>query len=237
MTFSIVARCPDSGQLGICIATSSPSVGNRCIAGAAGVGVVAFQAVAEPRLRDLAMSLLLLGYSAPKVLAELESTDPAVEWRQIAIIDAQGRSAVRTGSENRHYAGHVVGDQYIALGNLLSGDPVPEGIAAAFEKSRGDKFEERLMRAIEGGREAGGQLDGQTSSALLTYDRLSFPYVDLRVDHSFEPIAELRRIFDWHKPLLDYYVERATNYKIPRHKDWLREHKIEREFGRPPKKS
>jgi uncharacterized Ntn-hydrolase superfamily protein len=218
----------------MCIATSSPSVGNRCIFAAAGVGAVAFQAVAEPRLGQLGLQLLRMGYSAKKVLAELEATDPGVEWRQIGIVDSQGRTAVRTGNKNRDWAGHVVGDQYIALGNLLSGEKVTKAIAEGFEKAKGEKFEERLMRAIEAGRDAGGQVEGQTSSALLTYDQLPFAYVDLRVDHSFEPIAELRRIFDWHKPLLDYYVERSTNYQIPRHKDWLREQGIEREFGRPP---
>lgn len=90
------------------------------------------------------------------------------------------------------------------------------------------------MRAIEAGRDAGGQVEGQTSAAILTFDRLPFAYVDLRVDHAFEPIAELRRILDWHKPLLDYYVERASDYRMARHKDWLAERGIAREFGRPP---
>jgi uncharacterized Ntn-hydrolase superfamily protein len=239
MTFSIVARCPETGQVGVCIATGSPSVGNRCIFAAAGVGALTFQACAEPRLGMLGLNLLKAGFSAHKVLAELASTDPGHEWRQIGIVDAQGRVAVHTGSKNGNYAGHVVGDGYVALGNVLEGPDVPKGIAAGYEHARGEKFEERLMRAIETGRNAGGQGRelGQTSSAILTHDRLPFAYVDLRVDHSLEPIAELRRIFDWHKPYFDYFVERADNYEILGHRAWIKQQGYEREYGIPqPKK-
>lgn len=238
MTFSIVARCPESRQVGISIATGSPSVGNRCTFAAAGVGAVTFQSVAEPRLGALGLRLLAAGFSAHKVLAELAATDPGHQWRQIGIVDAQGRVAVHTGERNGPYAGHVVGDGFVALGNVLEGPDVPKAIAAGFSHARGEKFEERLMRAIEAGRNAGGQGRelGQTSAAILTYDRMPFAYVDLRVDHAIEPIAELRRIFDWHKPYFDYFVQRADNYQIAGHRAWIKEQGYEREYGKPAPK-
>ncbi|MGE0718922.1 MAG: DUF1028 domain-containing protein, partial [Alphaproteobacteria bacterium] len=93
---------------------------------------------------------------------------------------------------------------------------------------------ERLMRAIEAGRDVGGQVEGQTSAAILVYDDKAVSRVDLRVDHSLEPIAELRRIFDWFQPLVPFYAERCDNPRVGRHKDWLKARGIERQFGAPP---
>jgi uncharacterized Ntn-hydrolase superfamily protein len=234
MTFTIVARDPAEGLYGIAMATSSPAVGNRC-SFVFPSGAVAFQSVAEPRLGALGARLLVLGYSAQKVCDELLSTDPGRESRQIGIVDQDGRTAVYTGTDNLPWAGHVVGDGFVAMGNVLAGPEVAEAIAEEYQASAAMTFEDRLVRAIEAGRNAGGQEEGQCSASLLTFGRDEFSRCDLRVDVSDEPVAELRRIYDFYAPLVPYYVERARNHKIGRYKDFLQRNGHARSFGpRPP---
>jgi len=234
MTFTVIARDKQTGDLGLCIATGSPAVGWIAPFGAAEAGILSYQAVVEPRLGRLALRLLEMGYSAQKVLSDMAETDPNWEYRQVGIIDARGGMAVRTGKHNRHWAGHRIGSDYIAFGNLLAGEKTIDGISEAWERSRGENFDERLMLAIEGGRDAGGQVEGQTSAAILSFGRKGMARLNLRCDHSSEPIAELRRIVDWFKPLIPYYEQLADDPTLPRHKEWLKEHGIQREFGKPP---
>jgi uncharacterized Ntn-hydrolase superfamily protein len=235
MTFTVAARCPSTGAIGIGIATSSPAVGSRCVHVMHGVGVIAHQATPEPRLARLGMKLLEMGYKAPKVLKELVDGDADIEFRQIAVIDTMGNTVARTGSSNRAHASHLIGEGFVAMGNMLEGPHTVQAIHDAYLATASEPFEERLMRAIEAGRDVGGQYpQGQTSAALLVYKDQAVAHVDLRVDHSLEPIAELRRIFDWFKPLLPFYAERCNNPRVGRHKDWLRERGIERQFGEVP---
>jgi uncharacterized Ntn-hydrolase superfamily protein len=234
MTFSIAARCKETGSMGICIATSSPNVGSRCVHAMHNVGVIAYQATPDPRLARLGMKLLEMGYRAPKVLRELIDTDVDIEFRQIAIIDTQGTAVARTGAENRDWAGHMVGDGVVAHGNLLEGQHVVQAIHDSYLADAGKPFDERLMRAIEAGRDVGGQIEGQTSAAILVYDHQAVARIDLRVDLSLEPIAELRRQFDWFQPLIPFYAERCNNPRVGRHKDYLKGKGIERQFGVPP---
>jgi uncharacterized Ntn-hydrolase superfamily protein len=234
MTFTIVARDRVTGDLGLCIATGSPAVGWIAPFGAAEAGILSYQAVVEPRLGRLALRLLELGYSARKVMTDMAETDANWEYRQVGIIDARGGMAVRTGSHNKPWAGHKIGSDYIAFGNLLTGEATIDGICQAWESNRDVDFDERLMRAIEGGRDAGGQAEGQTSAAILSFGRKGMARLDLRCDHASEPIAELRRIVDWFKPLVPYYEALADDPTLPRHKEWLEERGIPREFGKPP---
>lgn len=235
MTFTIAARCGHTGSIGIGIATSSPAVGSRCVHVEYGVGVIAHQASPDPRLGRLGLKLLALGYKAPKVLRELEESDVDIEYRQIAVIDVMGTAVARTGSRNRDHASHMIGEGFVALGNMLEGAHTVRAIHDAYLAYADQPFEERLMRAIEAGRDVGGQFpEGQTSAALLTFNDQAVAHVDLRVDHSMEPIAELRRCLEWFKPLLPFYAERCNNPRVGRHKDWLRTQGIERQFGVPP---
>lgn len=233
MTFTVTAWDRASGAYGLCLATNSPAVGNRCIYGKSRVGALAFQAVAEPRLGALGLKLLDFGYSAPRVMAELLATDRFPEKRQIAVIDRDGAIAAHTGEKNRDYAGHIIGDTYVAMGNNIRSAKVNEGIAAAFETARaeGASFAQCLLRAIEGGRDAGGQVEGQTSAAILVFTNEEFADLDLRVDIYDEPIGELRRIVDWSEPLVPYYNERARNPYVPRAREWLEARGIARKFG------
>lgn len=221
-TFTIAARDPQTGDFGICMATRSLAVGRICPYVRPHVGAVVTQATTDPRLGPLGIRLLELGYSAPKVLAELCASDDGIAHRQLAVIDMDGRVAAHTGARNHPWAGHQVGDGYVAMGNVLVGEQTVKGIAQGYEGSAGEPLAERLVRAIEGGRDAGGQHGGQRSAALLvTGDGLPFPEIDLRVDLHREPVGELRRIWEAYRPLIPYFRERLRNPDLPMAIDWL----------------
>lgn len=223
-TFSITARCPRTGRFGVAITTHAMAVTSRCPWVKSGVGAVTTQASTDPRLGPLGLRLLEMGFSAGKVLRELEASDPYIEHRQLAVVDRDGRAAARTGRENRDWAGHHVGDGFVAMGNALISERTCAAMVEAFQASTVEDLAERLLRAIEAGRDAGGQHDGQRSAGLIVYDREVFPRVDLRVDLHAEPVGELRRIFDEYRPLTDYYTLRAANPTIGREADWRAAH-------------
>lgn len=220
-TFSIAARCARTGRFGVAISTHAMCVTTRCVWVKAGVGAVATQASTDPRLGALALNLLEMGYSAPKVLRELEASDPYIEHRQLAIVDRDGNAVARTGANNRDWAGHHVGAGYVAMGNVLISERTSLAMKLSFESTTDLDLEERLMRAIEAARDAGGQHDGQRSAGLVVFDRDVYPRVDLRVDLHDEPIGELRRLFDAYKPLTDYFCLRSADPTIGREAEWL----------------
>jgi uncharacterized Ntn-hydrolase superfamily protein len=220
MTFSVVAHCRRSGQFGVGIATYSPNVGGRCPVVVPGRGAASVQAVANPHLTLLAGRLIAEGLAAEKVADELQASDPYPEYRQISVVDCYGRGHAVTGSKNPQWCGHHAGDGFVCAGNVLAGAQVVDSMARAFEASREETLAERLMRAVEAGRDAGGQPEGQNSSALLVYDRYPFPIVDLRVELNDAPEQELRRLWNWHAPMVPYYIERAFSPKVPRWWQW-----------------
>ena len=220
-TFTITARCPRTGALGVCMATGEMAVGSRVPHVRSRVGAVATQAMTDPRLGPLGLELLQLGYSAAKVVRELADSDPGIESRQIAVVDADGNAAARTGRDNRDWKGHHVGDGYVAMGNRIVGQSVVDAIAETFEASADEPLHERLMRAIEAGRDAGGQPDGQRSSGMLLCEDQRFPIVNLRADEHAEPVGELRRLLDMYTPLLPYYRARAANPNLGTYDEWL----------------
>jgi uncharacterized Ntn-hydrolase superfamily protein len=205
MTFAISARCPRTGRFGVAISTKPVAVGARCPFIAPGFGVVVTMATTNPRLGPLGLSLLRMGYNAPKVLEELAATDTHIEYRQVSVIDQDGNAVARTGNLNRDWAGAILKPNMVAMGNALTREQVAVDMARTFEKLEGEDLEHRLMSALEAGRDAGGQHGGQASAALMVGDREPFLYVDLRVDEHVEPIGELRRIFDIYRPQIPYY--------------------------------
>jgi len=232
MTFSIVGRCKRTGHLGIGIATSSPAVMSRCVH-VSRDGAVAFQQTPDPRLGALGLRLVGEGWWPHKVVQELVANDKWPAKRQIGIVNSDGHTAAHTGDQGVPYAGHLVGDNHVALGNVLAGPEVTQAISEEFMAGASLDLEDRLLRAIEAGRDAGGQVEGQTSAGLLTYGRETFSRCDLRVDVSEEPIAELRRIYDWYKPLIPFYEERGRDPTVLRFKDFLAKENIQRTFGKP----
>ena len=106
------------------------------------------------------------------------------------------------------------------LGNVLPGPQILEGLRRRFVETEGMKFEERLLLALEAGRDAGGQVGGQVSAALLVYDQDKFARIDLRVDQHEEPVGELRRVFEAYRPFIPYYVQRQRDPRIPPWHEW-----------------
>lgn len=221
-TFSIAARCPHTRMFGVGIATSSIAVGARCIYAKAGVGAIATQASTDPRLGITGMQLLEMGFSASKVLADLMTSDPYIAKRQLSIVDRDGRTACHTGADTREWRGHRNGVNYAVAANMVVGERVVKAMVACFEATSMLPLEERLLRAIEAGHEAGGEAAGEHSAGLLVVDRDVFPRVDLRVDEHVTAVAELRRIFEVYKPLIDYFQERAVDPTIPSEEEKLR---------------
>ncbi len=213
-TFTILGRCKRTGALGVATSTGEMAVGSRVPFVRTGVGAVATQALTDPRHGPKGIALLEEGLSAADVVERLSASDPHIEARQIAVVDSQGRTAARTGGENRDWKGHHEGDQFIAMGNRLTSAATVDAMVAAFGGSADEALEDRLLRAIEAGRDAGGQHGGQRSAAIKVCDDLDYPIVDLRADDYDEPVAELRRLFDTYKPRIPYYRVRAADPSI-----------------------
>jgi uncharacterized Ntn-hydrolase superfamily protein len=222
-TFTLLARCPRTGQLGVAITTRTIAVGQRCTYIAAPHGIVVAQATVNPTLGLLGANLLEQRHPAPRVLDEMAASDEHIEYRQLAVIDGDGRAVARTGKDNRAWAGHLVGDGWVAMGNVLLGEHVVDAMGRAFTATAAAPFDERLLRAIEAGRDAGGQHGGQRSAGLLIHDvRGGVPVLDLRVDEHREPVGELRRIHGLFRPLLPYYEQMRLNpVGLPPYDRWL----------------
>jgi uncharacterized Ntn-hydrolase superfamily protein len=222
MTFSVLAKCERTGMFGMAIATRPIAIGAKCPFVRPHIGGLMVQANGDPRLGALGLKMLEMGYSAAKVLQELAESDGAenIEWRQIMVIDKDGNTAARTGTQNEEWRGHIAKKNFCVAGNRLASEKTAADMAAAFEKSAGEELAERLLRALEAGRDAGGQVAGQYSSALQVHNHRSYAWVDLRVDEHNEPIAELRRLYHLYIPLIPYYQERPTNPSMPRDDDW-----------------
>ena len=216
MTFTVVARCPRSGQVGIGIATYSIGVGLYCNGLRSNVGATMTQAFVNQGNNTLALRLLAQGYTPDHVLSELKSNDPDEAYRQIAVIDREGRAVAYSGPKTRGYAGHVIGDGYVVMGNVLAGHHVVEAIAHGYEADPSEAFERRLLRAIEAGRNAGGQAgnDGhltERSAAIVVYSAYDYADLDLRVDLHDKAVDELRRAFEEYDQYRGYYRDRGKN--------------------------
>ncbi|MBL4719968.1 MAG: DUF1028 domain-containing protein [Alphaproteobacteria bacterium] len=219
-TFSIVARCARTGALGVATTTGEMAVGSRVPFVRTGVGAVATQALTDPRLGPLGLGCLAGGANAQDAIAAMSVADPYIESRQLAVVDAKGGAAARTGADNSDWKGHHIGDGFVAMGNRLTSDKVVDAMTASFVTDAALALEARLMRAIEAGRDAGGQIGGQRSAAILVCDDMDYPTVDLRADDYDDPVAELRRLFDLYEPRIPYYRVRAADPTIGPFRDW-----------------
>ena len=216
MTFTLVARCPKSGQLGIGIATYSICVGLYCNGLRPNVGTTMSQAFVNQGNNTLALRLLEQGFAPEHVLDELKANDPDFAYRQIAVIDRKGETAAYTGPKTRAWAGHKTGEGYVSMGNVLAGPEVVDAIAKAYEDYENESFERRLLRAMEAGRDAGGQAgnDGhlpERSAGLFVYGAHDHAELDLRVDLHNKAVDELRRAFEEYDQYRSYYRERGKN--------------------------
>lgn len=196
MTFSIIARCPRSGQFGVAAATAMPAVGKLLSHAAAGAGAVATQAQVNPYLGLDGLALLRQGLSAQEALERLKDTDPCMELRQCALIDAQGDSACWTGAKCIPWAGSLTGEQFSVQGNRLVGPQVLDAVADAFRQTQERPLIERLIEALAAGDRCGGDRHGESSAVIYVVDQEAYPLWDIRVDHHLDPVAELRRLHD-----------------------------------------
>ncbi|SFP02157.1 Uncharacterized conserved protein, Ntn-hydrolase superfamily [Ectopseudomonas composti] len=194
MTFSIVARCPRSGQFGVAAATAMPAVGKLLSHAAAGAGAVATQAQVNPYLGLDGLVLLRQGLSAKQALERLKDTDPCMELRQCALIDAQGDSLCWTGDKCLPWAGSLSGEQFSVQGNRLVGPQVLDAVAEAFRHAETRPLIERLIEALDAGDRCGGDRHGESSAVIYVVDQEEYPLWDIRVDHHLDPVAELRRL-------------------------------------------
>jgi uncharacterized Ntn-hydrolase superfamily protein len=198
-TYSIVARDPETGQLGVAVQSNWFSVGGIVPWAEAGVGAVATQSIVEPAYGPLGLALMRAGKSAPEALKSLLASDAQADMRQVAMIDAQGRVAAHTGQHCIIAAGHRAGANFSAQANLMLKDTVWDAMAKAFESARGELVD-RLMAALEAAQAEGGDIRGKQSAAIVVVtgkptgrawaDRL----FDLRVEDHPEPLVELKRL-------------------------------------------
>ena len=193
-TFSIVGRCPRTGQLGAAVATAAPAVGAYCPFARAGIGAVSSQSWCNSYLAYDGLDLMEQGMGAQAVCDRLLAADPGRERRQIGYVDAGGGSAASTGKECPPWNGHVTGPDFTAQGNLLMGGGCVAAMAASFRRTGALDLAERLIAALEAGQAAGGDARGKQSAAVLVAHTERHPLVDLRADEHRNPIAELRRI-------------------------------------------
>jgi uncharacterized Ntn-hydrolase superfamily protein len=195
-TFSIAARCPRTGMLGVAVSTAVPAVGGICSYIKEGIGAIATQSWVNPYLGIDGLKLLEQGLSAEDTLNKLLSEDPGRDDRQMGIVDAQGRAAAFTGASCVTHAGHVLGSGFTVQGNMLVGAETIDAMAAAATASEASDLTERLMLVLEAGQAAGGDKRGKQSAALKVFNREAYPWLDIRVDEHRNPVAELRRIFE-----------------------------------------
>lgn len=221
MTFSIVGRCSETGQLGIAISSSSIAVGARCPWLRAGVGAVASQNITLPALGPQILDALEAGLEPAAALDQALSRNGYSQYRQVALLDSQGRSALFSGSEALGLHNALAGEQCVAAGNLLASPKVIAAMIDAFEHCQG-LLAERLLAAMHAAMAAGGEAGPVHSAALKVVDDLTWPLIDLRVDWADDnPIGQLDNLWQAYRPQMQDYViraldpTRAPSYGVP----------------------
>lgn len=204
-TFSIVAYDPETQELGIAVQSKFIAVGSVVPWAKAGTGAIATQSYANTKYGPQGLELLAK-HKPEDVLAKLTEEDKRAGVRQVGIVNAQGESATFTGKKCSPWAGGIAGKNFACQGNILKGEDVVKNMARSFEESTGD-LGDRLIAALEAGQEAGGDVRGMQSAALLIvregwgYGGYNDRYRDLRVDDHAEPIKELKRVYDLHRKI------------------------------------
>lgn len=242
-TFSIIAFDPATGEFGVGVQSRAFGAGAAVPYAKAGVGAVATQASANRLYGPKAIALLEQGMSPAEVVKKITDEDPGRDTRQVAVIDAKGRSAVYTGKrviDRNHdpkdlvhlggFAGHVTGENFSVQGNTLASEEVVKAMATAYRAGRGS-MAERLMDALDAGQSKGGDTRGMQSAGLLVVkpippgsDSTVERIVDVRVDDAENPFKELRRLLDMTLGVPQKLSDRAaTLAKEGRHQDAIAE--------------
>jgi uncharacterized Ntn-hydrolase superfamily protein len=211
MTFSLVARCAETGMFGIAISSSSPAVAARCAYTRAGVGAAASQNITDPRLGPLALDLMQGGRTAEQTIRAIREQAHFMDYRQVLVIDAHGTTAIHSGPNSLGIWTDAAGPDVIAAGNLLSNAEVPQAMVDGFVQSRG-QLGDRLIAAMRAGLAAGGEAGPVHSAGLQISDKVAWPVADLRCDWTTAcPIEAIATAWDIYKPQLEAYVQRALD--------------------------
>jgi uncharacterized Ntn-hydrolase superfamily protein len=217
MTYGVIARCPRTGRLGLGVASYSIAIGSYCNdAARANTGVSVTMGVPNPGNNALANRLLAQGFTSPHVLTELIGNDPSAEYRQIAVMDREGNAVCNTGSMTRPWCGHHVTKDCLAFGDMLASPVVLDAIVGGHTADPTANLEERLLVALEAGRDAGGQIANgvrlpERSAVIIVVGIFDYSDWDLRVDAHDTAVEELRRVHEEFKLYAGYYIERAQS--------------------------
>jgi uncharacterized Ntn-hydrolase superfamily protein len=212
MTFSILGFCPRSGMLGMAVSSSSPAVAARCAHARAHVGVVATQNITDPTLGPKGLALLEEGLDAERALERLKARASHIEYRQLVLLDRNGRSAGFSGTKTLGTHALMLGRNGAAAGNLLRNAEVPSHMLARFDEMAAHDLGDRLIEALSAGLGGGGEAGPVHSAGLTMVRDVPWPVADLRVDwHDADPIGELAKLWRHYKPQMNDYVARALN--------------------------
>jgi uncharacterized Ntn-hydrolase superfamily protein len=209
MTFSLAGRCERTGAVGAVIASASMAVAARCVAVRAGVGAVCSQSTTDPRLREALLEAMAGGLAAGDALAALVGRTPDIAYRQLAAVDAAGRSAAYSGELALGEATHICAEGAAAAGNLLADPGVPGAMLAAFTDRAGNSLGDRLIAALQAGLAAGGEVSPVRSAGMVVAESERWPVTDLRVDWDTDPVGELAALWQLWQPQAELYVRRA----------------------------
>ena len=230
-TFTVIGRCEKTNALGVCLASSPLTVASRCPFIKGGLAAISTQSFTNPYLAPIIFDLLKNEYTPQQVIEALRAKDEWFDYRQVGIVTQAGEVGVHSGNSGQPWTGHVIGNGFLCMGNTLVGPKVVDDMARAWQANAGELIEERLMRAIEAGGDAGGEAKGQLSAGILVAEPNQRPRTDLRVEMA-NPIPEdggnaikdLRRIVDAFKPMIGYYQVWHTNPKMENWRDWRDAH-------------
>jgi uncharacterized Ntn-hydrolase superfamily protein len=198
-TYSIVARDPETSEMGVAVESHYFAVGSAVTWAEAGVGVVATQALVDPAYGKLGLDLMRAGKSAPDTLAGLVASDSANAVRQVAMVDAEGRAAAHTGAATIAEAGHIIGEGFSVQANMMLRPTVWPAMAETYQSAKGELVD-RLLAVLDAAEGEGGDIRGRQSAAILVVsgNNTGRPWFDtiydIRVDDSFEPLVEIRRL-------------------------------------------
>ena len=213
MTFSLVARCKETGMLGTAVASSSPAVAARCSYTRSNVGAVSTQNVTDPSLGKKSLDFLETGLTSIQVVEKIKSTNKHLEYRQVLIIDSNGNTAIHSGNNSLGIWSEAIGDNVISAGNLLANKEVTKVIVSAFEQNKGH-LADRMLAGLKAGLDAGGEEGPIHSAGIKISHQVSWPIIDLRCDWTEDcPITKLFEIWKIYKPQVNDYLQRAIDPK------------------------
>lgn len=216
MTYSIIAKCPRTNKFGVGSATFSMACGRRYESVRSNVGISKSQSFYLRYVDPLALNMMAQGFGPDHIMEMLRAEDVDFGYRQFGIIDRENRIAVHTGGNCGAWAGHRTGPYYAAYGNGLAGPQTVDGIISGFLRDPEAPLEERLLMALEGGRDAGGQASNgvprpERSAWIRVVGELDFPEIDVRVDLHHNTVVELRRVLTEFKKYRAFYAQRDSD--------------------------